>query len=231
AWQKRAHGAVRSKKRLRMKTLSASSGHFRMSMKAPRGALGSGTGTADAGCVRSADVVAVVSLSWQVFQRAPKSVEHLSLLVAGGFEGVKFLVVRRIVQLDRFSFRPELEALERGAEAVRSRAWPVLDAGKAQNQFPVALPRRREVYVLDRKAFRRPSIAQQFLVAVADLPQYETGGVVNEDSILALQELLDARGFQPAVVLHRQQVVPCADASILHVSAGIQTLAVQSYHA
>ena len=114
---------------------------------------------------------------------------------------------------------------------MRSRAWPVLDAGKAQNQFPVALPRRREVYVLDRKAFRRPSIAQQFLVAVADLPQYETGGVVNEDSILALQELLDARGFQPAVVLHRQQVVPCADASILHVSAGIQTLAVQSYHA
>src|SRR6266704_2227741 len=111
-----------------MKTLSASSGHVDESA---RGALGSGTGTADAGGVRSADVVAVVSLSWQVFQRGPKSVEHLSLLVAGGFEGVKFLVVRRIVQPDRFSFRPELEARERGAEAVRSRAWPVLDAGKA----------------------------------------------------------------------------------------------------
>ena len=114
-------------------------------MKAPGGRSVLEPGLLTAGGVRSADVVAVLSLSWQVFQRAPKSVEHLSLLVAGGFEGVKFLVVRRIVQLDRFSFRPELEALERGAEAVRSRAWPVLDAGKAQNQFPVALPRRREV--------------------------------------------------------------------------------------
>src|SRR5205809_6998547 len=118
-----------------MKTLSASSGHFRMSMKAPRGALGSGTGTADAGGVRSADVVAVVSLSWQVFQRAPKPVEHLSLLVAGGFDGVKFLVVRRLLQLDRFYFRPALEALARCAEAVRSRASPVRAAGKALNQF------------------------------------------------------------------------------------------------